>query len=272
MEYINSEVSLHGNPIIQNVPLDINQEFNTIGPQYTNILPEYTNILPGMDNSTDNFYYVVENRIKNNKQTEKAIVLKERLLKELHEIDDNEIEELEKKDNSLLDEFNGVLKKFKDGYQKLQDEFIEIDNTMQKEIKTVKENIKNLETMIEFINKLDDSLKEDNICKEILSKINELINKIENNSKFKEAKKIYSEKRFELNKYFDIIKSLNNLNVSNTCPLCLTNKIELFIEPCGHCCCKTCKDRLLQYEGSCRDANCFICRKRINSFNNIYLS
>ena len=96
--------------------------------------------------------------------------------------------------------------------------------------------------------------------------------KIEKNSKFEEAKKSYAEKRKELNKYFDIIKSLNNLNVSNTCPLCLTNKIEMYIEPCGHCCCRNCKDRLLKYEGSCRDANCFICRKRINNFNSIYLS
>lgn len=268
MEYINNDISLHGNPEIQeNFSETIHlQDFNTIGPM------NYSSVLPSMDNTTDNFYYLVENRVKKTKGSEKAVVLKDRLLKELHEMDDNLIDEFEKKDNPILNEFNDVLKKFKDGYQKLQDEFIEIDTTMQKEIKTVKENIKNLETMIEFINKLDESLKQDEICKEILNKINELTNKIEKNSTFEQAKKIYSEKRFELNKYFDIIKSLNNLNVSNTCPLCLTNKIELYIEPCGHCCCKTCKDRLLQYEGSCRDANCFICRKRINNFNKIYLS
>ena len=143
---------------------------------------------------------------------------------------------------------------------------------MQKEISKIKDNIKNLETMIKFMNNLDETLKQDSICKEILNKIDELIAKIEKNSNFEEAKKLYSEKRLELNKYFDIIKSLNNMNVSNICPLCLTNKIELYIEPCGHCCCNTCKDRLLQYEGNCRNANCFICRKRINNFNNIYLS
>ena len=167
---------------------------------------------------------------------------------------------------------NTVLSKFKKEYHKIQDEFIEIDNTMQSEIKSIKNNVKYLETMIDFTNKLDDNLKNDDICKEIIEKINEFTSRIEKNSKFKEAKENYSKKRVELNKYFDIIKSLNNLNVSNTCPLCLTNKIEMYIEPCGHCCCKTCKERLLKYEGSCRDANCFICRKRINNFNSIYLS
>ncbi len=255
----------HGNTIQINENVQF-QEYNTIGPM------NYTSVLPNMDNTTDNFYYLIENRVKNTKESNKAIVLKDRLLKELQELDENTIEELEKKENPLLNEFNVVLKKFKEGYQKLQDEFIEIDKTMQKEITKIKDNIKNLETMIKFINNLDETLKQDSICKEILNKIDELTGKIEKNSKFEEAKKSYSEKRLELNKYFDIIKSLNNLNVSNICPLCLTNKIELYIEPCGHCCCKTCKERLLQYEGSCRDANCFICRKRINNFNNIYLS
>lgn len=268
MEYVNTDISLQGNPVIQeNLSESIHlHDYNTIGPM------NYSSVLPSMDNTTDNFYYLVENRVKNNKSSEKAVVLKDRLLKELQEMDDYSIDELKKKENPLLEEFNDFLKKFKEDYHKLQDEFIEIDITMEKEIKTVKENIKNLETMINFINNLDNSLKEDDICKEILSKINELTEKIEKNSTFEEAKKLYSEKRFELNKYFDIIKSFNNLNVSNICPLCLTNKIDLYIDPCGHCCCKTCKDRLLRYEGSCRDSNCFICRKRINTFNNIYLS
>ena len=37
--------------------------------------------------------------------------------------------------------------------------------------------------------------------------------------------------------YFDIIKSLNNLNTSAICPLCLTNRVEVYINPCGHCNC-----------------------------------
>ena len=111
MEYITTDVSLQGNSLVHNAPLDINnnyQEYNTIGPL------NYTGVLPGMDNTTDNFYYVVENRIKNSKDSEKAVVLKDRLLKELQEFDESTIEDKEK-ENPLLIEFNNILKKFKEG-------------------------------------------------------------------------------------------------------------------------------------------------------------
>ena len=75
MEYITTDVSLQGNSLVHNAPLDINnnyQEYNTIGPL------NYTGVLPGMDNTTDNFYYLVENRVKKNKSSEKAVVLKDR--------------------------------------------------------------------------------------------------------------------------------------------------------------------------------------------------
>ena len=232
------------------------------------VFPNGYNDTSYFGNSIDNFYYIVENNINKNKDNEKIINLKDRLLKELNESDDISLEE---KSNPLLDEMNEVLTKFKKEYHKIQDDFIDIDNTMQSEIKNIKNNVKHLETMIDFTDKLDDNLKNDEICKEIIGKVNEFSDKIEKNSNFKQAKENYSKKRFELNKYFDIIKSLNNLNVSNTCPLCLTNKIELYINPCGHCCCRSCKERLLQYDGGI-DSNCFICRKRINSFNGIYLS
>ena len=69
MEYINNDISLHGNPEIQenfsetihlqdfpeiqeNFSETIHlQDFNTIGPM------NYSSVLPSMDNTTDNFYY-----------------------------------------------------------------------------------------------------------------------------------------------------------------------------------------------------------------------
>ena len=126
--------------------------------------------------------------------------------------------------------------------------------------------------MINFTSKLDKNYKEDKIMEEIIERINLLATIIENNNDLENAKKVYIKKRIEINKYLDMIKSLNNLNISNICPLCLTNKIEVYIHPCGHCSCTACKDRLLQYEGSCNDAKCFICRKNIEKFNSIFLT
>ena len=95
----------HGNTIQFNENVQF-QEYNTIGPM------NYTSVLPSMDNTTDNFYYLIENRAQKSKESNKAVVLKDRLLKELQELDENTIEEIEKK-GPLLNEFNVVLKKFK---------------------------------------------------------------------------------------------------------------------------------------------------------------
>ena len=83
MEYITTDVPLQGNSMVHNAPLDINnnyQEYNTIGPL------NYTGVLPGMDNTADNFYYVVENKLKNSKESEKAVVLKGWFIKRITRI------------------------------------------------------------------------------------------------------------------------------------------------------------------------------------------
>jgi len=184
---------------------------------------------------------------------------------------DESINETEKGKNLLL-EFKKFLKKFKNEYHTIQEEFIEIDNKLNNEFKKTTEQIKNLDHMIEFTNKIDEKYKNDILMKEIIKNMNHLTKKIEINNSLKEAKMKYIKKRIEIHKYLDIIKSLNNLNVCNICPLCLTNKIEVYIQPCGHCSCLSCKNRLLQYEGNIDNANCFICRKKINNFNTIFLS
>ena len=185
--------------------------------------------------------------------------------------DNNVICNIEQK-KDVLKEFNNAFEDLKKEFHKIQDEFIKIDNTLIVECKKTTEQIKNLENMINFTSKLDKNYKEDKIMEEIIERINILSTKIEQNNDLENAKKEYIKKRIEINKYLDMIKSLNNLNISNICPLCLTNKIEVYIHPCGHCSCTTCKDRLLQYEGSCNNAKCFICRKNIEKFNTIFLT
>ena len=261
-------------------------------------------------NNMTNLYGNIEYNIEQTKQdNDNLITLKNNLLKLLNEDNDELIkEEIEKElklkfidniDNKTLNndnvvdddtndiinnvvciyekkdvfkEFNNAFENLKKSFHIIQDEFIEIDNTLIKECKKTTEQIKNLENMINFTSKLDKNYKEDKIMEEIIERINLLATKIENNNNLDNAKKEYIKKRIEINKYLDIIKSLNNLNISNICPLCLTNKIEVYIQPCGHCSCTTCKDRLLQYEGSCNNAKCFICRKNIDKFNSIFLT
>ena len=55
MEYVNSDISLQGDPVIQENLIENFQGYNTIVPM------NYSTVLPSMDNTTDNFYYLVDN-------------------------------------------------------------------------------------------------------------------------------------------------------------------------------------------------------------------
>ena len=37
---------------------------------------------------------------------------------------------------------------------------------------------------------------------------------------------------------------MNKMNTANICPLCLTNAVNIYLNPCGHTCCDSCYDKL----------------------------
>tara|TARA_B100000212_G_scaffold321702_1_gene280491 strand:+ start:622 stop:1527 length:906 start_codon:yes stop_codon:yes gene_type:complete len=168
-------------------------------------------------------------------------------------------------------EFRNSLENFKKEFLDLQSKFIVIDKKLKEESKKTDKDIRNLEKMIDFINNLDESYTDTEEMKTIFDNIVELSNKIKSNNNLKSAKRDYVRIRIEMNDCFSIIKSINNLNISNTCSLCLTNKVEIFIDPCGHSFCTNCKDRLIQYEGGITDTNCPTCRGYIRDFKSLYL-
>tara|TARA_Y100000591_G_C21762379_1_gene660803 strand:- start:216 stop:998 length:783 start_codon:yes stop_codon:yes gene_type:complete len=184
-------------------------------------------------------------------------------------LDDEKKEDFSK--DSALNKFSDVLSEFKNEFKSVQDKFIKIDEELKNESKKTELDIKNLESMINFVNNIDNSYSEEEEIKKINENIILLSSKIKNNSKLKDAKKSYLEIRIELNKYFNIIRSINNMNTSTTCGLCLTNKVDQFINPCGHCFCSECKDRLISYEGHISNANCPICRGNILDFKNLFI-
>jgi len=169
-----------------------------------------------------------------------------------------------------VQEFRNVLQNFKDEFIELQDKFLVIDKKIKKETDKTDKDIKNLEVMINFVNNLDESYAETDEVKNFNENIINLSDKIKANNSLKDAKKDYIKIRVEINDCFSIIKSINNLNTTNTCSLCMTNKVEEFIDPCGHCYCTTCKNRLILYEDEV-DMNCPICRGHIREFKQLYL-
>ena len=293
----------------------MSQLYYPLEPNQTNIINTInTTDITDYSMNMQNIYSNVEYNIKKNTKSEKLVVLKDELYKELtndneelfHEVveeimnekksdlSDMSIEEdvednegnLENKDKSEdnksdkssntekpdhVQEFRNSLLYFKKEFIGLQEKFLVIDKKIKKETEKTDTDIKILENMINFVNNLDEKYSDTSEIKTINENIITLSDKIKSNNGLKEAKRDYVRIRVELNDCFSIIKSINNLNYSNTCSLCLTNKVDEFIDPCGHSFCNACKDRLIEYEGGITDANCPTCRGFIRDFKPLYL-
>ena len=112
--------------------------------------------------------------------------------------------------------------------------------------------------------KIDDSMKD------IIDKINEYSKKIHNNDKLNDIKKNYSKKRKELNSYLYFIQKLNKWNHSAICPICITDKIDSYCNPCGHTACNKCLKRSQSNENTINNNKCPICREYIAEMRKLY--
>ena len=61
------------------------------------------------------------------------------------------------------------------------------------------------------------------------------------------------------------IKKVNNLNQTNICPLCFTNTVDHFVDPCGHTFCKSIHNHLKKNQqndiGRIDNSQCCFCMK-----------
>ena len=165
-------------------------------------------------------------------------------------------------------------------FSKIQDELVVIDIEFQKEIHEVEKRIKQMDTMISFM-KQNEQIEADSpekLVQTIIENMNTLSSKIVENDTIKKIKQKYSEKKKELQPYLRLIGEINLWNHSNICPLCLTNPVDHYINPCGHTYCKECLETQLK-EDTIQEINksynrnnhtCSFCRKTIQSINKLY--
>ena len=175
-------------------------------------------------------------------------------------IDENSEENNIKKCSEMFEEF------IKD-YKKKQEYYLECKNKLQGEISRSKNNIKKLDLIIQFIRELNKDCN-DQETEELLNNLKNLSNKIENDKNIIDARIEYIKSRKDIENNLILIKKINSLNVSNTCPLCLTNQVNIYLNPCGHTCCEECYERLL----NSNENKCFLCRSNILSKNPLYFS
>ena len=238
----------------------------------------------------------------------KMIELKELLLNLIQEKEDIDLTEDEKKEIGLTEEekeekegeegeegkegkegekgeegekgIQGMIPKIKQYIQdflKLQEDLDQINDNFKDEIKLLKQNISTIENMINFLKKLPEEHKDDTIMKNIIDNMNELSKKIEKNDTIKELRKEYVRKRKEIEIYLQFIKQLNNFNQCNLCPVCFTNPVDHFVDPCGHTFCKGCITTLRKnqeldlYEiGRNDNSQCCFCRERVKTIRQLY--
>ena len=173
------------------------------------------------------------------------------------------IEKVEPKTNVLVDALSEFFKEFKIK----QDELIKDEKELIEEINKTKDDINIIKAMMEKTKKM---MEKYDLNKDIITTMGELGKSIREKSNINAVKEKYIKSRKDILLYLDIIKSINYLNVGNTCSLCMLNNVDVYFQNCGHTACQECADRLIEYDGGIENARCSFCRKDIFKINKLY--
>ena len=179
------------------------------------------------------------------------------------------IKEEEKKENligkELIKEFDYFMKYF----DLKQKELLKIEKKFFEEIKKNKEDVKQINQLIEYFGILKDKYDDSEENRETYDNMLKFANNILNDSKIVSVKEEFIIRKREMLQYLDIIKYLNKANVGNTCSLCLTNNVNFYFNPCGHTCCEECLNKM-GIQLRLQDSQCVFCRKNIYETKKLY--
>ena len=206
--------------------------------------------------------------IKNN-LTEEPIQIRDNLLnilnnKDILPIDDPEFKD-EEIDNIIL-----KLKEFTKNFNSLQEDLDEAHNKYLAYLKNTQENIKKINNSIQLIETCNKEYESDVKVKSIIDPLLEYIKSIDKNDKLNEYKNEYIKRRKLFNKHLYLINTINNWNTSAICPICLTNKIDSYCNPCGHTTCRKCLDKMSNVVNNINHNKCPICRDHIMDIRKLF--
>ena len=153
--------------------------------------------------------------------------------------------------------------KFKESLKKVT----ECEQTLKESATETHKSLEGVRKFSSFLNTLND----DDEHEELQMMMVVLSEKIQNKDTTKELKTKYQKELYILQHYLhNFVKPLNSANIGNTCSLCLQKPVDTFMNPCGHTGCSECIERLKELNGEMYQANCFMCRKSVNSFHKLY--
>ena len=179
------------------------------------------------------------------------------------------IKEEEKKETLIGKELIGEFDNFMKYFDLKQKELLKIEKKFFEEIKKNKEDVKQINQLIEYFGILKDKYDDSEENRETYDNMLKFANNILNNSKVNSVKEEFIIRKREMLQYLDIIKYLNKANVGNTCSLCLTNNVNFYFNPCGHTCCEECLNKM-GIQLRLQDTQCVFCRKNIYDTKKLY--
>ena len=66
------------------------------------------------------------------------------------------------------------------------------------------------------------------------------------------------------------MNTINGYNTSAICPICITNKIDSYCNPCGHTACRKCLDKSSNIVNNINHNKCPICRDHVMDIRKLY--
>jgi predicted O-linked N-acetylglucosamine transferase (SPINDLY family) len=204
-----------------------------------------------------------------NNLTEESIQFRDTLLNILNNKDILPIDDQEFKCEEI-DTIVNQIKSFNTEFMNLQDDLEEYHQKYQEEVKKTKENIDKIDCSIQFIKTCNKEYESNEKIKSIVDSLTEYIKTINENDKLKSAKEEYINKRKLINKHLCLINAVNKLNIAAICPICLTDKIDSYCNPCGHTACKKCLDKTSSIVNNVNHNKCPICREYVMDIRKLY--
>ena len=171
-------------------------------------------------------------------------------------------------DTDIINKLIGDYDNFCENYKKEQSKYFDLEKNFNIEITNSKNNIKKLDMIVNFMKEFDEEVCPDGLTENIVGNMKILSKNIEENSKIMNIRKEYINSRKKINKYLSFIKKMNKMNTANICPLCLSNAVNIYLNPCGHTCCDSCYEKL----ETNHEKKCFLCRCKIMQKNPLYFS
>ena len=173
----------------------------------------------------------------------------------------------DKKEFSFQEEKNRM-DSFKEKLEKISKEYKSLELNLKSSFEKSKILERKVSDFTEFINEFQESNKDKDCVsfKEALYEFTVLYN---DDNNLRENISKFIDKREELTQLLDISRTGQQILPVPTCPLCLSNPLDSFIDPCGHTGCRECLVRSIQSNNI--NMNCALCRKAIHSIKPLFI-